>query len=283
MGMDRAAAAARAVPGDDAGSDAGLTLAALIDVLDRADEVLVRTRPRPRRSAMHRSPAARSAAARSSAVRSAPAARRSGSTSRAVLGSSATDRPVPRVVPARSVPLRSVPPAPPARVPVVLAQPATQPSRPPVGVRLRAVLSAVVRRAALWGAGPGGAHLAWNAPPPPRVYRASGARPAAAARTVDPPVVLRELPSTPTTPPTTPPAARTAGPVAHPRPRAAVRNTPARPLRIPALSTVRRIPPLPPAPGGVPNRARSPGGVRGSPGSAPARGSPPWRWPDPGW
>jgi hypothetical protein len=55
--------------------------------------------------------------------------------------------------------------------------------RAPRGPRLRAL----TRRIALWGAGPHGEHLAWGGPAP-----------APAVRPVDPPVVLRELPSTPT-------------------------------------------------------------------------------------
>lgn len=297
MGMDRAAATARALPAEPSGTEAGLTLAALIDVLDRADEVLVRTPPRPRRAALHRSPVARNVADRWDPLRDLDArpgatVSRPGTTSRAIARPGGTDRSVPRsaprVVPARAVPLRSVPPAPPARLPVAPAPssaaagarlPASRP-RTPVGARLRAAFRAVVRRAALWGAGPGGAHLAWNAPPPARVYRGTIPQPPAAARRVDPPVVLHEMPSTPTTRPAPPPA-RPPLPPARVHPRPTGRVTPVRPLRTPALSTVRRIPPLPPAPGAVPSRARSPGGIRGSPGSGPARGSPPW-WPEPG-
>ncbi|MBJ7454346.1 MAG: hypothetical protein JHC71_19985 [Blastococcus sp.] len=55
--------------------------------------------------------------------------------------------------------------------------------RPPLRPRLRAL----TRRIALWGSGPRGEHLAWGGPPP-----------VVAPRLVDPPVVLRELPSTPT-------------------------------------------------------------------------------------
>lgn len=299
MGMDRAAAAARAVPAEPSGTDAGLTLAALIDVLDRADEVLVRTRPRPRRGAMHRPASARTVADRWDPLRdldarSASPVRRAGGTSRAVVRSAGTGRPVPRVVPARAVPLRSVPAAAPVPVQaspapgagaVATASPAAPASHPerrtgtPFGARLRAAVSAVVRRAALWGAGPGGAHLAWNAPRPVRVYRAASTGTPPERRQVDPPVVLRELPSTPTVPPA-PRSARPQVPMTS-APRPAVGRTPVRSLRAPALSTVRRIPPLPAARGTVPSRARSPGGVRGSPGCGPARGSPPW-WPEPG-
>ena len=60
MGMEQTAAAAAAVPA----GDAGLTLAGLIDVLDRADHVLGAHRPRPRRAVVHRSPAMRMVADR---------------------------------------------------------------------------------------------------------------------------------------------------------------------------------------------------------------------------
>ncbi|MGY1753881.1 hypothetical protein [Blastococcus sp. SYSU D01042] len=52
---------------------------------------------------------------------------------------------------------------------------------------LRPRLRGLTRRIALWGAGPRGEHLAWGRPAP-----------TPAPRQVDPPVVLRELPSTPT-------------------------------------------------------------------------------------
>ncbi len=65
-----------------------------------------------------------------------------------------------------------------------LAWPTPEPApRTPRRPRLRGL----TRRIALWGAGPRGEHLAWGGPAPvPAIHQ------------VDPPVVLRELPSTPT-------------------------------------------------------------------------------------
>jgi hypothetical protein len=264
MGTEQTAAAAAVPTGE-----AGLTLAGLIDVLDRADDGVGPRRPRPRRAVVHRSPAMRMVADRWDPLReSAPYAVPRPGTLRGTPS---------RPLPVRTVPLRSVRPAPPARVPAPAVAPAP-PVRPapapePSG-GLRAALRALVRRVALWGAGPGGVHLAWGAPPPPPVYRPvpirTTGRRAADRRPVDPPVVLRELPSTPTNRPAAPsPAAATGTPA--PRVERWVRP-----------GSAGRLPVRLPAPRGpVPSRARSPGGIRGSPGSAPARGSPPW-WPEPG-
>jgi len=127
---------------------------------------------------------------------------------------------------ARAVPLRPVPAAPaalPGRVPGAARRTPTvtvvpEPERRPItGLR------DLARRAALWGAGPQGEHLAWRTPEPaprpplrPRLRALTrrialwgsgprgehlawgGPAPVAALRQVDPPVVLRELPSTPT-------------------------------------------------------------------------------------
>ncbi len=269
MGTEQTAAAAAAVPADRSAGDPGLTLAGLIDVLDRADEALGPRRHRPRRAVVHRSPAMRMVADRWDPLReSAPyAATRPG----AFRGTPS------RPVPTRPVPLRSVRPAPPARVPAAPAAPAgpVRPAPAPEPPRgLLAALRSLVRRAALWGAGPDGAHLAWGGPLPRPVYRPVAPRTtgrlATERRLVDPPVVLRELPSTPTDRPAAPsPAAATGTPA--PRVERWVRP-----------GTVGRLPARLPAPRGpVPSRARSPGGIRGSPGTAPARGSPPW-WPEPG-
>src|SRR3954466_6157803 len=97
------------------GPDADLSLAGLIDVLDRADAMLPRQRPRPRRAAAHRG------AGRGVALRPVPPLRA---------------KPPPRAAP---------PPAP--EIPVVVVP--DPPSRP----GLRASLGAVTRRLALWGAG----------------------------------------------------------------------------------------------------------------------------------
>jgi hypothetical protein len=260
MGTEQTAAAAATAPAE---RDAGLTLAGLIDVLDRADDALGPRRPRPRRAVVHRSPAVRMVADRRDPLR--------GSTPHTPA------RPGARRTTSRPVPLRSVRPAPAARVPVpAVAPPApvrTAPApEPPRGLRAR--LRSLVRRVALWGAGPDGAHLAWGAPPPPPVYRAGASptagRRAADRRPVDPPVVLRELPSTPTNR-----AAATS-------PAAAARTPAPHVERWVRPGTVGRLPAsLPASRGPVPSRARSPGGIRGSPGTAPAHGFPPW-WPDPG-
>src|SRR5687767_1338078 len=112
MGTEQTAAAA-SVPAD---GDAGLTLAGLIDVLDRADDTPGRREPRPRRAVVHRSPAMRMVADRWDPLReSAPSA----------AGRPGALRATPsRPVPTRPVPLRSVRPAPPARVPAAAVQPA---------------------------------------------------------------------------------------------------------------------------------------------------------------
>lgn len=180
----RPGAAAR-MTADPSGRDAGGGLAGLIDVLDRVDGV-----PPGGRGAGRRPAAARQSGTRSGAV--------------------------------RTVPLRSVQPAPLARPAPAPFSPAPAPARPaPVPGRARPSLS---RRAALWGAGANGEFLAWRPaapkdrrPPvlrglirrlalwgagPQGEYLAWGRRSVlpvrpAASRDLDPPVVLREMPSTP--------------------------------------------------------------------------------------
>jgi hypothetical protein len=260
MGTEQAAAAATVPNGPP---NAGLGLAGLIDVLDQADGALGPRRPRPRRAAVHRSPSMRLVADRWDPLREfAPRAATRPTSLRAAPS---------RHLHSRPVPLRSVRPAPPARVPAPV--PAAAPL-PPAPRGLRAGLRSFVRRMALWGAGPGGAHLAWGAGRPPPVYRAGAlvppARRAADRRPVDPPVVLRALPSTPTTGPAASSSA------------AALRTSAPRVERWVRPGTAGRLPARLPAPRGpVPSRARSPGGIRGSPGTDPAHGFPPW-WPEPG-
>src|SRR5947208_3529311 len=121
MDSVRATSAPAAVPADPIGREPHRTLAGLIDVLDRADGQAGQ-RPRPRHPAASRS------------------AHRPG--------------------PGRTVPLRSVQPAPMARrlpgstAVVTLSVPPLRKESPgrPVGV---------LRRIALWGAGPRGEYLAW--------------------------------------------------------------------------------------------------------------------------
>lgn len=197
MGNERATASPMSA--GPTGGAQGRSLAGLIDVLDRADGPAAARRPQPGRSSARRTSASRSGAA-------------------------------------RTVPLRSVQPAPTARPQPTAPRPYVPPEPEPVPVT---GLAGLVRRAALWGAGPRGEHLAWRAPvrtwtaspaparspaqpPAQRVvrrpgrvrtllrraalwgagprgeYLAWGGATARAPREVDPPVVLHELPSTPT-------------------------------------------------------------------------------------
>ncbi|MDK3255072.1 hypothetical protein [Blastococcus capsensis] len=177
--------AGAAVRADLSGREPASTLAGLIDVLDRADGALPRQRTRP---APHRS-AARPAPLRS--VQPAPSAR----AARRPVEASLTPRVV--VVPERVRQplggLRGVT----RRMAMwgagdqgqYLAWRTPAPSAPVRG-RRRAALRAFSHRMALWGAGDQGQHLAWSgsaAPAPTRPV----------LRDIDPPVVLRELPSTP--------------------------------------------------------------------------------------
>jgi hypothetical protein len=265
--MSERATAAR-LSSDPAPRGQGRSLAGLIDVLDRADGPQAGRRPQVRRASAHR-----------------PAGSRTGAV--------------------RTVPLRSVQPAPMARTnhtPRVFVVP--EPERAPVGG-----LSGLLRRAALWGSGAQGEYLAWRVAPPaaaPAAARRSarvrsmvrrlamwGSGPGGKylawggpafpdpQRDVDRPVVLRELPSTPTVRP------------AAPSPAAALLP------RGPASSTgPRGMPPVPRGavavpgirPSGPPERSRATGWpsqspmsplatglaqARGDPLSCPVRGSPP--------
>ncbi|RBY93661.1 hypothetical protein DQ237_16945 [Blastococcus sp. TF02-8] len=266
------------------------SLAGLIDVLDRADA----GRPRPR-PAVHR--AARPAPLRS--VQPAPLAR----------PARAAAPLTPRVV---VVPERVRQPLGGLRGIVrraalwgageqreYLAWPAST-HRAAVPGRRRAAVRDLVRRATLWGAGEHGEHLAWGGPAP--------------VRELEPPVVLRELPSTPSIQPVAPsPAAAllpagpasspgsrtgTAAPDATDRPshpgstdpatwsRARVARHPGRDWPSPGRYGARSTPPTPPV--RVPSRTswvpgvpapRSPGGdgdarARGDPLARATRGSP---------
>ena len=262
--MSERATAARMFPAP-APHGQGRSLAGLIDVLDRADGA--GRRPHVRRPSAHR-----------------PAGSRTGAV--------------------RSVPLRSVQPAPMARTthaPRVVVVP--EPERVPVGglsgllrraalwgsgaqgeylawrvappvtdpaaaARRSARVRSVVRRLAMWGSGPGGKYLAWGGPafPDPR-------------RDVDRPVVLRELPSTPTIQPAAPSPAAALPP--HGPASTGSRWMPRVPRGAVAVPGVR--------PGGPPERSRTTGWpvqspvspvatglvqARGDPLSCPVRGSP---------
>jgi hypothetical protein len=263
--MSERANAARMSPA--AASGQGRSLAGLIDVLDRADGATAGRRPLGRRPSAHRTGGSRTGAVRTVPLRSvqpAPMAR-------------ATYAPRAYVVPE------------PQRASVGglsgllrraalwgsgaqgeylawrVAPPVTDPA---AAARRSARVRSVVRRLAMWGSGPGGKYLAWGGPafPDPR-------------RDVDRPVVLRELPSTPTFQP------------AAPSPAAAL------PPHGPASAGSRWMPPVPRGavavpgvrPSGPPERSRATGWpvqspvspvatglvqARGDPLSCPVRGSP---------
>ncbi|MBB3086354.1 hypothetical protein [Geodermatophilus sabuli] len=283
MAIDRAPVLRSSRAADD------LTLLDLLDVLDRADDRPLRARPRPARSTGQRHGQARS-------VRPLPLAR-----------PVPVPRPRPAAAPVPAVALERVAPAgtrpalragvrrvvrrlaswdagpdgaylawgrpvAPSAAPGPSARsavrvPATWPERVAPAERRPALLArvrGVVRRLALWGAGPDGAHLAWG-------------HPVAPAPRADGPVLLTELPSTPTYQPAAPsPAAalvpaRTARPVAPPR--------------VPVVPPLARQVPAPrptPSPGTAsaghrPRSARAtgPARARGDPRPPPARGQPP--------
>jgi hypothetical protein len=262
-------AAAARVP-----SEAGRSLAGLIDVLDRADAARPGARATARRATSYGPAGFRSGAVRTVPLRSvqpAPLARPVPGALRAV-PSARPVVPAPRPAGLRGLVARAAlwgsgaeheHLAWRARVRAAVPVTAPAPARPPL-------LSRVVRRAALWGAGPAGENLAWG-------------RPAPLVRTdVNRPVVLRELPSTPTVRPAA------TSPAAVPAPS------------VPAVDRVRTVPSLPLKPrgsegvlGGGPRRGQhrpatgwpdsprsSPAATglvrtRGDPLAFPARGSPP--------
>jgi hypothetical protein len=275
MSSEPAVRAAR-MPADLTARDAGLGLAGLIGVLDRADAVAdavaVHSRARARRPAASRPDAHR---------RGAP----------------------------RRAPLRSVPQAPAARPAPAAAAPSA--ARPVPERPSRRGLSALTHRVALWGAGPEGEYLAWPVPAP-TVSRRRPARPSLLGRlarrlalwgagpggeylawpiagpahrdprpATDRPVVLREMPSTPTILPAAPspaaallprgpassagpqgarPVAPRAVPVPGVRPRGSAERSEATGWPAPARSS--------PAATGLVR-------ARGDPDSPPVRGSPP--------
>lgn len=112
----------------------------LLAVLERAEARPPAGRPRPRRAVVHSAASARGR-------RALPAA-----------------RPVPQLRPRPPAPA-AVPPAGAGSTPAsAMWRPAGSPDRPAAPTPQRR--SGLARRLALWGAGPGGAHLAWNRPAP---------------------------------------------------------------------------------------------------------------------
>ncbi|TFV58496.1 UNVERIFIED_ORG: hypothetical protein E4P37_20140 [Bacillus sp. AZ43] len=245
----------------------GRGLAGLIDVLDRAEGALPARRAAHRRASAHRPSTARSGAVRTvplRSVRPAPMAR-----------TATGERPVPRVV--------VVPERPPVTGLADLVRRAAmwgagdqgeylawRVSSPTAARRARGSrLRALVRRAALWGAGPRGEHLAWGGPAPSPV------------RDVDPPVVLRELPSTPTIQPVAPSPAAALLPRG-PASSAGPRRMPPVPRGAVAVPGVRPCgPPEPsratgwPVPAAASTAASGSARARGDPPPGSARGSPP--------
>src|SRR4051794_22348149 len=162
------------------GGAAGLGLAGLIDGLHPAAPLLPRRPARPRRSAAFRAVPARRMPlppARPAAVpQSVPAAR-----------SESAPHPVSALHPAAAA----------GPVPVLAGGARAHgntSAEVPAGRRGR--LRGLVRRLALWGAGPDRAYCSWGAGSP----RGSAA-PSTRSRELARPVVLRELPSTPTVQP----------------------------------------------------------------------------------
>lgn len=158
----------------------------------------------------------------------------------------------------RTVPLRSVQPAPmarPAPAPRVVVLP--EPERVPV-----TRLSDVFRRAAMWGAGPRGEHLAWRVAPhsaAPAARRPGGCVPSSAGWRCGAPV-----PRASTSPGAGPPARPLAGTSTHPW---CCARCPA-----PPWSSLRRLPPP---------RCCFPAIRRRRPAREECRRSPAEQWPSP--
>jgi hypothetical protein len=232
MTSDRATSAAARLPADLPGRDTARTLAGLIHVLDRADGV-----PGPKRPIRHRSAASSRAGTGRGvplrSVRPAPSARPAPAPLRVVVDDpaptdwAAFEAPVPQGRRASLVRRMALWGAGPQGE--YLAWRGSAPATRPVPVRPSLLIS-LVRRAAFWGAGPHGEHLAWSG-----VLPRAAAQPA--RQDADRPVVLRELPSTPTVQPvaSSPATALVAGPV----------SSPAEPVALPARSgsrpPVRRV------------------------------------------
>ena len=297
------------MPADPSCGNPAVSLAGLIGVLDRADAVAAHQRARVRRAAGRQPDAYRRGAVRRVPLRPVPQAPAARPAPAGALPGDAPARgpavaPAPRGAPdhgglhglVRRVALWGAGPAgeyrawsdqaPRAaaapRVPTVHRLPAVPPvpaPRPARAPRPPSRLRRLARRAALWGAGPRGEYLSWPvqaAPPLPR-------------RHADAPVVLREMPSTPTIQPaaSSPAAALLPrGPASSAGPRGA-RPVAPRAVPVPGMrpggrlerssatgwpSRSRPTPGLPPRP--------SPAGTglvraRGDPFAHPVRGSPP--------
>jgi hypothetical protein len=285
MGSD-ARSTARLAP-DTSGRGQTHGLAGLIDVLDRADGAVATRRAPARRPSAHRPAGARSGAVRTVPLRSvqpAPMARPTAAP-RAYVVPEPERIPVTRLsdlvrraamwgagprgeylawrTGSHTVPARAAQPRP--------AAPVTPRPRATRAARVRAL----ARRMALWGSGPGGKYLAWGGPDLPDPHLANQ------RRVVDPPVVLRELPSTPSIEPAAPSPAAALLPRG-PASSAGPRGMPPVPRGAVAVPGVR--------PSGPPERSQAPGRpsaarsspsaagaarARGDPPSSPARGSPP--------
>ena len=306
-------AAAARVPAEPSGTPPAGSLAGLIGVLDRADGVLPHHRAQPRRSAASRADAYRSDAYRRGTVRRAPLR----SVPQAPAARPAPVGTLPAPAPHRHLAAppppaaaadhlgrmraltrrvalwgagndgeylawRAAAPRPPAAIAVPRAVPTSaaripEPRRPS---RLRAL----TRRLALWGAGSTGEYLAW------RPVARCAAPPTDPRPEADRPVVLRELPSTPTIKPaaSSPAAALlpggpalSAGPRgARPGPSGAVPVPGIRPGGRPERSVATGWPSPRPSPRPQPGSARlvpaATGLVRtrGDPLTCPVRGSP---------
>jgi hypothetical protein len=287
-------ALAARVPADPSGTDPVRSLAGLIGVLDRADTPAAHPRGRARRPVAFPADAYRRGAVRRVPLRPVPQA--------------PAARPLPPGTarpagpPVRSVPVESAPGRLSALVrrvglwgageegeylawPVRTARSGTAPRASRIS-RRPSRLHRLARRVALWGAGPDGEYLAWSSawsPAPARAVPFTGTRAEA-----DRPVVLRELPSTPTIKPATPSpvaALLPRGPASSAGPRGA-RPAPSGAVPVPGVRPSGRPErtgatgwPSPPRPSAGPARstAAATGLVqaRGDPLACPVRGSPP--------
>jgi hypothetical protein len=293
------------IPGrDTARSHPTRGLAGLIDVLDRADGAGPARPLRHRSAASSRAGAGRAVPLRS--VRPAPPARPVPTLPRVVQDDPApTDWSLPAGGAAASIPqsplsalVRRVAlwgAGPQGEYLAWRAAPAVVAPAPQTAVRRSvgrpSLLTSLVRRVALWGAGPQGEHLAWSAGPPRAAVPHT-------REDVDRPVVLRELPSTPTVQPvaSSPATALVAGPVSVPGdpvapPARSGNRPPVRPVaaRLPAGPSVAMPSARTSQPTGWPTRpprqlhrptaqfpaaGSGPARSRGDPLDFPARGSP---------